>query len=95
MKDNANEITRKVPQAPSMDLAPESNDRIDKSWKDPIGAEYCMNDYGDLGRNPCNEPVDERSERATPLNGWYERSENDVKVLLTQTYNHDEDKEID
>lgn len=90
--DNASDIKRKTPQAPSMDLAPESNDRIDTDWSDPIGADHCMNDYDDLGRNPDNHPTGLRTSNKTDVNGWVEQTEDDYKVLLDrQTGHKDED----
>lgn len=74
-----------------MDLAPESNDRIDTDWKDPVGAEHCMEDYSDLGRNPDNQPVSLRREKKTDVNGWVEQTEDDYKVLLDRSHQKDSD----
>lgn len=54
---------------PKLDLSPEDSDYFKGDWKDPIGAKYCQEDYGDVGHNQLNEPVKQRK-GAEPNDGW-------------------------
>lgn len=57
---------------PKLDLSPEGDDFYNKGkydWEDPIGAQYCMEDYKDLPAIDLNEPTPLRK-KPYPVHGW-------------------------